>query len=167
MTVRCMGCLQGQDVTQEAVTGVTTETNVHTTALMFSYVSNQATSHSRPSATWAHSSVAVTVQPAEPPGASQSSGTGSSTSLAPPGGITGTNTPHTLATTLKAGSPAVCGFFGPLLLPVLLLTCCVHNWMSNINSASDFQNYFFSKSLKGFFALTSLSTDVYIYTDKP
>lgn len=32
-----MDCLQGQDVTQEAVHGVTTETNVHTTALMSSY----------------------------------------------------------------------------------------------------------------------------------
>lgn len=123
MTVRHMDCLQGQDVTQEAVTGITTETNIHTTALMSSYASTQATSNSRPAAT----SVAVTVQPTEPSGASQSSGAGSSTSLPPPGGITGTNTPHTLATTLKAGSPPVGGCFSPLLLPAMVLTCCLHN----------------------------------------
>lgn len=130
MTVRRMDCLQGQDVTQEAVTGVTTETNIHTTALMSSYASTQATSNSRPATT----SVAVTVQPTEPTpqptepsGASQSSGAGSSTSLPPPGGITGTNTPHTLATTLKAGSLPVGGSFSPLLLPAMVLTYCLHN----------------------------------------
>lgn len=135
-----MDCLQGQDVTQEAVHGVTTDTNVHTTALMSSYASPQAASNSRPAATSAHSA-AVSVQPTEPPGASQSPGAGSSTSLAPPDGFTGT---HTLAPTLKAGSPPTCGSVSPLpLLPVVVLTYCVHNWMSSTNSTTAIFKTFF------------------------
>lgn len=129
-----MDCFQGQDVAQEVATDVITETIIHTTALTSSYASTQATANTHPAATSPHSSVAVTVQRVEPSGASQSSGAGSSTTLPAPDGFPGTNMPHISATALKASSPPVCGSFGPLLLPLMVLTYCIQDWMSNVNS---------------------------------
>lgn len=114
MTLRHRDRLQGQEVTQAAVTSVTTETSVHTTES--SYASIQTTSSAAPS------SVSSTLQPKESSGATQSSGASSSTSLDPTEGSTATNRPQTSATTLKAGSAPVVGSFSLLLLPVMVLT---------------------------------------------
>lgn len=122
MTVRRVGCLQGQDVTQAAVTSVTTETSVHTTAPMSGYVSTQTTPRNRPATPPAHSSVSTTLQPTESSGTTPSSGAVTSTSLQPSEGNTGTNPPQTSATTLKAGSAPIVGSFSRLLLPVMVLS---------------------------------------------
>lgn len=122
MTVRRVACLQGQDVTQAAVTSATAETSVPTTPPMSSYASTQTTARNRPVTSPAHSSVPTTLQHTESSGTTQRSGAVSSTSLQPSEGNTETNLPQTSATTLKAGSAPIVGSFSPLLLPVMVLS---------------------------------------------
>lgn len=110
---------QEQDVTNAAVTSIIPETTVQPATMMPSSAPTQTTFENHPTTASAQHLTTLSQLATESSRTIQSSGT--MLPQYPAVGSTGTKTARTSATTLKAGSMALCGFCGHLLLPVMVL----------------------------------------------